>query len=70
LHNLESEWYDIFSQEETKLEDFEQEYATTEDYKEKTDVALVKVEAFLNKLTIQNNNTTFYDTFYIEWFVN
>jgi hypothetical protein len=59
LHNLESEWYDIFSQEERKLyEDCEQEYAATEEYKEKMDVARVEVEAFLNKLTVQNNNTT------------
>jgi hypothetical protein len=59
LYNLESEWYDIFSQEERKIdEDFEKEYAATEEYKEKMDVACVEVEAFLNKLTVQNNNTT------------
>jgi hypothetical protein len=59
LQNLENEWYDIFSQEERKLdEDFEQEYAAREEYKEKMDVARVEVEAFLNKLTVQNNNST------------
>jgi hypothetical protein len=59
LHNLETEWYHIFSQEERKLEeDFEQESAATEEYKEKMDVARVEVEAFLNKLTVQNNTTS------------
>ena len=59
LHNLESECYDSFSQEEKKPdEDFEKEYAATEENKEKMDVARVKVDAFLNKLTVQNNNTT------------
>jgi hypothetical protein len=58
LHNLENEWHDIFSQQERKLDDFEQEYAQTEEYKEKMDVARVKVEAFLNKLAVQNNITS------------
>jgi hypothetical protein len=59
LHNLKNEWYEIISKEEIKLgEDFQQEYAATEEYKEKMDVAYMEIEAFLNKVTTQNNDTS------------